>query len=363
MTAVAIIGAGPSGSWLGERLAKAGFDTTIYEEHDQPGKPEHCTGLVTRVLFDRFPVDRSLVMNELRRVRVVSPAGQELDIPLREYVLSRCGLDEYLARRAEAAGAKLLTGHRFSHVKDGVVTLRHKGAEVHAKPDILVGADGPLSSVAKAAGIFGQREFYFGLQVWLKGAFDTETFTTYFGDLAPGFFAWVVPQSADTARVGIATTSNTRQYFESFLKRIGTEVVSRQAGPIPFYHGSIRAAGAIGSLPVYTVGDAAGLAKATTGGGIITGMLSADILADCISKGRDYERALHPLRRELWLHERIRRAMNKFSEKDYEHLVRHMANPRVKRILEKHPREYPSKFIWKLLLAEPRLLRFATKLL
>jgi len=36
-----------------------------------------------------------------------------------------------------------------------------------------------------------------------------------------------------------------------------------------------------------------------------------------------------------------------------------MNSPKVKQVLFDNPREYPSRFMWKLALAEPRLLSFA----
>ncbi len=51
--------------------------------------------------------------------------------------------------------------------------------------------------------------------------------------------------------------------------------------------------------------------------------------------------------------------LDKFSDADYERLVGWMSSPRVKRILFNYPREYPSRFVWKLALAQPKLLAFA----
>jgi hypothetical protein len=64
------------------------------------------------------------------------------------------------------------------------------------------------------------------------------------------------------------------------------------------------------------------------------------------------------LRKELWLHSKLRRMLNKFSDKDYSRLIRWMSKPGIKRILYTHPREYPSRFLIKLIIAEPRLAYF-----
>ena len=161
------------------------------------------------------------------------------------------------------------------------------------------------------------------------------------------------------ARVGVATQKHVHQYFELLRKRFNGEILERQAGPIPIYDGAKE----VEKDGVFLVGDAAGVCKNTTGGGIITGIWSAKVLAECFRTGKDYSKALNPLRKELWLHEKVRNTLDRFSDADYEHLVGLMAKPKVKEILYKYPREYPSKFLWRLALAEPRLLGFAKQLI
>ncbi|HEV8617612.1 MAG TPA: FAD-dependent oxidoreductase, partial [Methylomirabilota bacterium] len=46
MLDVAIIGGGPAGLHAASRLAAAGLDVTLFEEHAQVGAPVHCTGIV-----------------------------------------------------------------------------------------------------------------------------------------------------------------------------------------------------------------------------------------------------------------------------------------------------------------------------
>ncbi|MEM4264021.1 MAG: NAD(P)-binding protein, partial [Candidatus Woesearchaeota archaeon] len=42
---ISIIGAGPVGSFAAYLLAKAGFEVSIFEEHEKIGLPVQCTGL------------------------------------------------------------------------------------------------------------------------------------------------------------------------------------------------------------------------------------------------------------------------------------------------------------------------------
>ena len=353
---ISIVGAGPSGSYAGFLLAKAGHDVTIYEDHDKIGEPVACTGIVTKALFELIEYSKEYVINELDGVDVISPKNEKLHIPLKEYVLCRKKFDNCLANKAESAGAKILLGHRYVERNGNELLFRVKGQTIKKETDILISADGPLSKVAETSGLGKNREFYVGQQATIKAKFNPKVFTTWFGSIAPGFFAWSVPESAELSRIGLATTSgkNCAQCFQRLMKMSGGKIVARQAAPIPLYDHKRK----VQKNNTYLIGDAAGFVKDTTGGGIITGMLSAKAAAESIIHRTSYEKNLKPLRKELWLHSKLRRMLNRFSDKDYSRLIRWMSNPRIKRILYTHPREYPSRFLVKLIIAEPRLAYF-----
>ena len=52
--------------------------------------------------------------------------------------------------------------------------------------------------------------------------------------------------------------------------------------------------------------------KVTTVGGLVTGLWGARAAAESILKNTSYAKALRRLNRELWLHELIRRVLNRF---------------------------------------------------
>jgi len=241
--------------------------------------------------------------------------------------------------------------------------LNHNGKIIRKQADILIGADGPLSSVAKAAGIFGKRKFYFGQQATVKGKFNSEKFTAYFGRVAPDFFGWVVPECKNVARIGLASRSKTRNLFEAFVKKFGGRVLDRQAGLIPVFSPFRQIEACKQGLKIYLVGDAAGFVKATTGGGLIPGLKSAKILAESIAQGKSYTSAAKKLRLELLAHLLLRKTLNNFSESDYNKLIKLTETKKVKRILAEATREQPFRLAIKLAIAEPRLLRFFWRLL
>ncbi|MBI4141641.1 NAD(P)/FAD-dependent oxidoreductase [Candidatus Woesearchaeota archaeon] len=357
---ISIIGAGPGGSFAAKLLAEKGHDVTIYEDHQCVGIPVQCTGLVTKTFLELHPIKKEFLVNEMHKVKVIAPNATNVDIPLHEYVVDRAKLDQTLCNEAINAGAQLKIHHRFVGINNDRIIIKHKGETTEKKTDIIIGADGPNSDVAKNAGIYGTRPMFIAHQVTIKGNFDKHTFTTYFGKWAPGFFAWVVPETDTNARVGLATNYDTKNYFNTFIKEIPGTIIDVQAGPIPWYTGkeTVEKDGRI-----FLVGDAAGLTKATTGGGIITAMKSAKILAECIETGASYTKSLTTLRRMLWLHNVIRRVLNNFSDEDYNKLIQLMNKESVKKVLNTHTREHPARILAGILLREPRFMGFATKIL
>jgi len=354
MPQVAVIGAGPAGSYAGYLLTKSGYDVTIYEDSPKIGVPVQCTGIVTKRLFDLIDYDEQYIVNKLSGVEVIGPKNEKVSIPLKEYVICRIKFDNFVANKARDAGAQVFTGHKYVGKEGSNILIKHDGETRKVNADILIGADGPLSSVAKTNGMWRDRKFIFGLQATVKANFNPDIFTTWFGSLAPGFFAWSVPESATVSRVGVGTQSNARAYFDKLVKMLGGTILEHQAGPIPIYNGNQ----AVAKDNVFLVGDAAGLCKDTTGGGIITGMHSSKILADSIINNNSYPKQLKKLRFQLWLHAKLRNMLNNFSDKDYASLIRLMSSERVQSILYEHPRDYPSTLLAKLALAEPRFLMF-----
>jgi digeranylgeranylglycerophospholipid reductase len=353
---ISIVGAGPAGSYAALLLKRQGHDVHVFEDHDEVGVPVQCTGIVTHGLWDLIPKEPSLIRTELSRVNVHAPDGKTTSVPLHEFVLDRAKLDQHIAKLAQKAGAVYHLGHRFVGFADKSIRVRHRGKELSFPTDITVGADGPNSEVAKASGIWTPRKVWGGIQATIQGAYDPHAFDVYFGSNYEQFFAWVVPESSSVARVGIAAQHKAREQWNRITQQYAGKLVGWQSGPIPIYDGKIPVQNP--SRTVFLVGDAGGLVKATTGGGIITGMVSSKILADALASKKDYARALAPLRKDLKLHWLMRRTLNTFTDRDYARLIRWMGNPRLQALLSKHLRDFPTRFVVQLFFVEPRLILF-----
>jgi geranylgeranyl reductase family protein len=358
---IAVIGGGPVGCFIAGLLAKQRLDVCIYEEHGIIGQPVQCTGIVTGRIREIIDVKDEFIVNKLNKVKVNSLNNSaELGLS-EELVLDRTGFDQYLAEKAAADGAKIALNHKFIGIKDDDVLFSKEDKIIKVKADKIIGADGPLSSVAKSIGIFGNREFYTGIQARVRGKFDRNTYETYFGSICPGFFGWVVPESDSVARMGMASRNNPKEYFDKFLRLKGIseeDIIDKQGGLIPIYNKDIE----VQKDNIFLVGDAACHVKATTGGGLVPGLRAAKILADCIINEKYYSKELKKLNRDMWIHLIIRQTLNNFSDKDYDKLIDLIGKDKVQEILKNNDRDSPFRMLRKVVFAEPKLLLYIRKL-
>ena len=157
-----VAGAGPAGSAAARHLAQSGARVLLLEEHREVGSPVHCSGLVTPRTLEEANVETDLVLHKVSGARIYSPSGNELtlgDGRTRALVIDRAGLDRALANTAQRYGAHLELGAKVTAIESNgtglrVIVERHSGTST-VTTQLLVGADGAHSRVARLAGLDG----------------------------------------------------------------------------------------------------------------------------------------------------------------------------------------------------------------
>jgi len=293
----AIVGAGPAGLHAARRLAERGFRVTVLEEHDLVGDPVHCTGVLAREAFDEFGLSTRTILNELTTARFISPAGHEVVHRTRvveAVVVDRALFDRRLADDAIQAGVDVVLGARVTSIRrgeDGVAIETAGMAPLRARACVL--ACGGRYALHRQLGLdvpslllhTAQRE----LPVRCPG--DVEV---HFGsEVAPRGFGWVVPVWRDGkahARVGVMSECESPTYFDRMLARIAPRWGADPAAgcrPRQKILPLSRISRTFGDRLI-VIGDAAGLVKPTTGGGIyyslVSGSIGADVLADGLER-------------------------------------------------------------------------------
>ena len=257
---------------------------------------------------------------------------------------------------------------RYNHQK--FVLIETSKRKLKAK--MLVGCDGPLSSVAKSLGI--RNKNLYAIQIRIKAQFDENEAVMFFDKQWKELFGWIVPEGKNLYRIGIASSKNIAKNFRVFLNRLNLKMkqkIDQQGGLIPF--------GLMNKLAfenILLIGDSACQVKATTGGGIIMLLIAAKYAANCIKtcfKQKNFSKKTIkkyyeiPCRsiigRELKTHYLIRLFLERFSEKDFEKLFQIIKTTKIENHISLYgDMDFPKALIFQLL-KNPFVISFFFKFL
>ena len=222
---VAVVGSGPAGSSAAETLVKAGIETYLFERKLDNAKP--CGGAIPLCMVSEFDLPATYHRPPSQK--------NENDLPLQcrgghqhrkrtriyRYVPPAKSFDGFLRDRAASLGAKLINGtvhtldipsnntdpyilHYADH-SDGSAM----GIQKTLKVDLVIGADGANSRVAKAIDA-GDYNYAIAFQERIrlpedKMAYYQDLAEMYVGDdVSTDFYAWVFPKY-DHVAVGTGT--------------------------------------------------------------------------------------------------------------------------------------------------------------
>lgn len=308
MRDVIIVGAGPAGLFAAGVLAGRGHDVAVFEEHAVPGEPVHCTGVLAADAFDEYDLPRESLLNPLDTVRFFSPSAGVVEYTsarIEAVAIDRRLFDRALADRAAARGAEVLAGHRVTDVTveaDGATVRCRNRAPVRAR--IVILAAGANYTLQRRLQLGLPPVFLQSAQLELPARHPAAVEVHFGAEVAPKGFGWAVPvlrPEGTFARVGVMAAGRANRHFEVLVARIaerwGIDRADGAAAPrrklLPL--APIRRT--FGNR-VLAIGDAAGLVKATTGGGIyyaiVSAALAADTAAQALARGRADAAALRP---------------------------------------------------------------------
>jgi digeranylgeranylglycerophospholipid reductase len=287
---IIIVGAGPAGSRIAQRLSRLGYSVIVVEKNARSDDGICCTGILSQECLKAFALDNGLVLRQASSANFVSPSGECLrlcrEAPVAS-IVDRARLNVYLAKQAEASGAHYLFGARVSEIlphADAIevgINGQHRETVLGAKAAII--ATGFGSTLPAKVGLGEIKQFVRGAQAEVETHGIDEVEVYFDQKLAPGGFAWLVPTTEGKGLAGLLTRNQADSCLKNLLDALSSQgkIASGQVEPsydiVP-----LRPLPRTYTDRVLVVGEAAGQVKPTTGGGIYYGLLCADIAAEVL---------------------------------------------------------------------------------
>ena len=373
---IIIIGASTPGLFAASLFSKAGADVEVYERSgalDFAPRTLIVTEKISEVLGF---VPEEVILNEVKYVELFSRSrSTTVELARPDLIIERQKLLLLLARMAEEAGAKIFLGRRFLSFtpagkggkggKGVNVVFRDSSARVNrqAQADVLIGADGVFSGVARSASHNGHfQTALLQARVRINNDIDRDTYRVWFDPARTKYFYWLIPESDEIAAVGLIA-DDARQAggaLKSFLSEQGMEPINYQASMVPMHKFQYFARVNEISRNVFLIGDAAAQVKVTTVGGVVTGLRGARAVVEAILNGRNTGKEFSKLKRELDLHLLVRRLLDGFNDLDYDRLINFLGGE-VTEIISNQTRDDLSRMYLNLVSSQPKLLVLGAK--
>lgn len=251
---IAIIGAGITGLYLAWKLSERGNQVTVFEKKDKVGK-KACSGLFSERILKFIPDSKSLIQNQITSVLIHFPKKTiKIRFSKKFLVMNHFDLDNLVANLAEKTGVKIILNHSVNSVPQGF--------------DRIIGCDGPNSIIRKNLGL-SEPAYRLAIQGFIQKEDYSDFVETW--AIRQGFI-WKIPRTKKTEYGIIGKSKEVKELFENFLKKknIGLEKLESAIVPQGFFIPS--------HSKITLCGDAAGLVKPWSGGGVIWGLTAANLL-------------------------------------------------------------------------------------
>ena len=290
---VIVVGAGPSGTILSYLLAQNGINVLLLEKDRLP-RYKACGGGINLRTVQLIPFDITEIVENTIYGAMVShkngpPILRTYHKPL-TYMVMRDKFDYFLVRQAQAAGVNIIDQCRVLSVDTKVERVIVQTTMSEFTANIVVGADGANSVVARSSGLVQKGKRSIGIDCQLM--VDDQSRAKWegivgleFGRIYEGY-SWIFPKK-DCLSVGIAGPDKYANYLKTRLfhfiekqrfRYYEIQSIRGHALPHGYHSGSLTTSRSI------LLGDAAGLVDPLTGDGIYFAIKSALLAAPIIMK-------------------------------------------------------------------------------
>lgn len=308
---VIIVGGGPAGLSSAKSCAEHDLKTLLIEEHPAIGTPVQCGEALARFVFEDLGMKP--VGNEIKKIKIFSPNKKKAEIifpePSTFLVIERKRFEKDLAVKIANLGVNIITKTRAVDVikKNGFVkgvVLERLGGKMVVNSKIVIAADGPVSGIARKAGlkIYSEPKRFDSCAQFQMANIKIEKNIAemYFGNFAPGGYVWIFPKDDGFANIGIGINGgegkkaldHLRDFIEKDERLKNGSIIEMNVGIVPV-GGVIKKMVSNGLI---VIGDAARMVNPLTGGGMRfafrAGEIAGKIASDAIRNNDFSEKKL-----------------------------------------------------------------------
>lgn len=256
---VAIIGAGITGLYLAWKLSEEGHNVTVFEKKEKIGE-KVCSGLVSEKILSFIPQSKTLIQNQINYCLIRFPKKTlKIEFKNKFFVISRAKLDRLVAVLAEKSGAEIIFERNITSQEFFVLIKKF---------DRIVGCDGANSAVRDFLGLKNP-QFLLGMQGFLPKKDYSDFVETWPSEDG---FIWRIPRHSEIEYGIISNPKRAKLLLDNFLKKNNLHLERINSAIIP--QGLIIPS----NQKITLCGDAVGLTKPWSGGGVIWSLISAEIL-------------------------------------------------------------------------------------
>ncbi|AIY89647.1 tryptophan 7-halogenase [Geoglobus acetivorans] len=322
-----VSGGGVAGSTSAINIGEKA-DVTIVEAKLAPGFPVKCGGLISEDCYRAYSeyVDvRKALLNHIKGAFFFSPTGKHLELygSSGAVVIERKIFDQLLLREASNF-SEVIVKSKVDAVGDGKARIITPEGERFVEFDVVIGADGAESRVARDLG-FRRPEFFVAKQYLMEfEVLDENMVELYFGkSYSDGFFAYAIPLEGDLARVGVVSRSNPEGYLRALLEKHPDVSRRRKGGILEVNAGAIPAGLAeFVRANAVLIGDSAGMVKPYTGGGLYYLLRASEILGEVFPDLQAFRKSyLDELGKEYRTGESIQKLYGILDDSEYDFLI------------------------------------------
>jgi len=314
---VVIVGAGPAGLISALNLIQGGISPVVLEKQSAI-RSTACGEACDLQSLSNIPFDsEQYICRKVKGVKLIYPDSTCSYINRSSVILDRTNWLKGMAKEIEARGGQIRLDSEVVAIEEDSIQLKN-GEKIDY--EILIGADGPNSCIARYLGM--KHQFVVASQYKLAcDTSDMDYLEFYFGRRFSSGYCWIFPKDG-VINVGVIGDF-TR--LDAFLRNKGLNsyrIIKREAGIIP-----VSGIQKLVQYNIALIGDSASMPNPLSGGGLTSIVYATQVLARHISNLKNYEWEVkkHPIAAPaLW---KARQVLLGLADKDVVNLLSSLTEP------------------------------------